>query len=522
MAAEQLEEKLSCAICLLLYRDPVTLPCGHNFCGGCIRDWWGGREKECPECREPFPDGTELRRNVALSGVVEVVLKGPGFEPAPAPAPDPGARCPRHGWPLELFCRTEGRCACSACTVQECRHHERALLHTERREREAQLRTIWEATQQQVAQAKSQLHELQQQSRQIQNSASTMASVASGKFCCLLRALEMRQALALRNIETARTRALTQVREEEQRLQTHLQALAHYETKTRGLLEQQDDRTFLQESQLLVPPGPLGPLTPPQWDENQLTDSLKQSLSRLCSLVLEEGDPPQVPAEVVNRHPLEDPGPHVPVQSPICPVRRQLWQNYRNLTFDPDSANRHLHLSRQDQRVKHCRKPRGPAEPRNFELWQVQCSQSFHAGRHYWEVRISSHSVTLGVAYPELPRHKQGCHTDNIGRGPSSWGLCIQEDGTQIWHDGQSQRLPKVSGQLLGMDLDLTSGRLTFYSLEPETQLLHTFHNIFTQPLYPVFWLLEGRALTLCHRAEAKRPPALQLETSGSAEESTG
>lgn len=144
MAAAQLEEKLSCAICLLLYRDPVTLPCGHNFCGGCIRDWWGGREKECPECREPFPDGTELRRNVALSGVVEVVLRGPGFEPAPAlaPDPDPAARCPRHGWPLELFCRTEGRCACSACTVQECRHHERALLHTERRERQASPRGL--------------------------------------------------------------------------------------------------------------------------------------------------------------------------------------------------------------------------------------------------------------------------------------------------------------------------------------------------------------------------------------------
>ena len=99
----------------------------------------------------------------------------------------------------------------------------------------------------------------------------------------------------------------------------------------------------------------------------------------------------------------------------------------------------------------------------------MQCAQSFQAGQHYWEVRASSHSVTLGVAYSELTRRRQGPHTDNIGRGPSSWGLCIQEDCTQAWHNGKAQRLPVVSGRLLGVDLNLASGCLTFYSLEPTT-----------------------------------------------------
>ena len=153
--------------------------------------------------------------------------------------------------------------------------------------------------------------------------------------------------------------------------------------------------------------------------------------------------------------------------------------------------------------MKHCRRPRGPAEQGSFELWQVQCAQSFRSGRHYWEVRTSNHSVTLGVAYPELARHKLGPHTDNIGRGPSSWGLCVQEDSAQAWHNGEAQRLPGVSGRLLGVDLDLASGCLTFYSLEPKIQHLHTFHAIVTRPLCPIFWLLEGRTLTLCHRPEA-------------------
>lgn len=188
--------------------------------------------------------------------------------------------------------------------------------------------------------------------------------------------------------------------------------------------------------------------------------------------------------------------------------------DYRNLTFDAGSANRHFYLSRQDQQVQHRRQPQGPAGPGSFELWQVQCAQSFRSGHHYWEVRTSEHSVTLGVAYPELARRRLGPQTDNIGRGPSSWGLCVQEDSVQAWHNGEASRHPGVSGRLLGMDLDLASGSLTFYSLEPETRPLHTFHALFTRPLCPVFWLLEGRTLTLCHRPGATFPREPQEEAS--------
>ncbi|XP_023507763.1 E3 ubiquitin-protein ligase TRIM65 isoform X1 [Equus caballus] len=515
MDAQEVEDKLTCAICLEVYRDPATLPCGHNFCGACIRDW-GRSEKACPECREPFPDGAPLRRNMALSGVIEVLRAAPGPGPAPDPRPPaPAARCPRHGRPLELFCRTEGRCVCSACTVRECRLHERALLDAERREREAQLRAMLEVTQQQTTQAESQLQELQQRSSQIQRSACTLASVVSGKFSCLLQALEMRRAVALKDIEVAKTQALTQALDEEQRLQGRLEALACRDRRIRDLLEQLDDRTFLQESQLLAPLGPPGPLTPPQWDEDQQLGGLKELLSQLSGLLLDKGGHPRVLAEAADLGHVEAAGPLATVPSPVCPLRRKLWQNYRNLTFDPDSANHYLHLSRQDQQVKHHRKPRGPAGPDSFQLWQVQCAQSFQAGRHYWEVRTSNHSVTLGVTYPELMRRKLGPQTDNIGRGSSSWGLCIQEDGAQAWHNGEAQRLPGVSGKLLGVDLDLASGCLTFYSLDPETQPLYTFHAVFTRPLYPVFWLLEGRTLTLCHRPEAKLPPGLQEDASG-------
>ncbi|KAL2764629.1 tripartite motif-containing protein 65 isoform 2, partial [Daubentonia madagascariensis] len=356
----------------------------------------------------------------------------------------------------------------------------------------AQLKARLEVTQQQATQAEAQLQELRQQSSQIQSLACTLASSVSGKFSSLQQALEMRRAVVLRDIEVAKAQVLAQAQDGERRLQGHLQALAGHGHRIRELLEQVDDRTFLQESQLLESPGPLGPLTPLQWDEDQQLGDLKELLSQLCSLLLEERSHPGAPAKAAALGPVD----------------------YRNLTFDPVSANRHFYVSCQDQKVKHCRQPCGPARPDSFELWQVQCAQSFQAGQHYWEVRASDHSVTLGVAYPQLMRRKLGPHTDNIGRGPYSWGLCVQEDSVQAWHNGEAQRLPGVSGRLLGVDLDLALGCLTFYSLEPQAQPLYTFHALFTQPLIPVFWLLEGRTLTLCHRPGATLPPGPQEEAS--------
>ncbi|KAM5274827.1 E3 ubiquitin-protein ligase TRIM65 [Ctenodactylus gundi] len=486
MAARLLEEKLTCAICLGLYQDPVTLACGHTFCRACIGDW-RRQEPACPECRELVP---EPRGNVALRGVVELLRVA---RPEPGPAPAARARCP----------------------LRECGRHEWALLDTERRELEAQLRARLEVIQQQATQATTQLEELQQQSSQIQSSACALASVVSGKFSRLLQALEWRRTLALRDMEAAKKQVLAQAQDEGQRLRGHLEALNHYSHEVRSVLEQVDDQSFLQESQKLSePPEPLRPLTPLQWDEDQQLGDLKEFLSLLCGLLLEEQGPPKTPAETAALGPGDAPGPLAQVPDVVCPRRRSLWQNYRNLTFDPESANRHLHLSCQHQQVTHRRQSRDAAGPGSFELWQVQCAQSFQEGHHYWEVWMSDHSVTLGVAYPELPRRKLGTHTDNIGRESCSWGLCIKDNGAHAWHGGKVQRLPKVSGQLLGMDLDLAGGSLTFYSLEPETRPLHTFHALFSQPLRPVFWLLEGRTLTLTHQPGATLPPGPQEEAS--------
>uniref|UniRef100_A0A4W5NZY0 RING-type domain-containing protein n=1 Tax=Hucho hucho TaxID=62062 RepID=A0A4W5NZY0_9TELE len=67
----QSEMQLICSICEEVLKKPVTTPCGHNFCMDCIREYWESKVLfQCPQCKEKFPNISELKVNTKLSKMV--------------------------------------------------------------------------------------------------------------------------------------------------------------------------------------------------------------------------------------------------------------------------------------------------------------------------------------------------------------------------------------------------------------------------------------------------------------------
>uniref|UniRef100_A0A3B4CYN6 Uncharacterized protein n=1 Tax=Pygocentrus nattereri TaxID=42514 RepID=A0A3B4CYN6_PYGNA len=173
-----------CSICLDVLTDPVSTPCGHNFCKTCLTQYWDNSQHcHCPFCKEKFTKRPELKTNTTLREVVDHVKKKNGlFKPEILcdvctgvkqkalksclncgatfceshlelhtvgnlrkhkiidPVENPQAYlCQKHERPLELFCRDDQVCVCLFCTEGDHKNHNTVPIDKESGERKTQL-----------------------------------------------------------------------------------------------------------------------------------------------------------------------------------------------------------------------------------------------------------------------------------------------------------------------------------------------------------------------------------------------
>lgn len=140
------DDGASCPVCRELFRDPVSIHCGHHFCRGCItRRWeWATGPFRCPRCRREAPEPT-LRPSPELARLLEIT-KGFNLEAAArgitVEEEEPGDEewCGKHGEPLGFFCRDDGVGVCAVCRESRA-HRSHAVLPAPEAVREYQVRT---------------------------------------------------------------------------------------------------------------------------------------------------------------------------------------------------------------------------------------------------------------------------------------------------------------------------------------------------------------------------------------------
>lgn len=95
------EGPLGCPICLDVLRDPVTVPCGHNFCQSCLQELrqrpgppdggGAGGAARCPLCQEPVPAALRLCKNRALCELLPLLAAATGASSPSSPSSPAGA-----------------------------------------------------------------------------------------------------------------------------------------------------------------------------------------------------------------------------------------------------------------------------------------------------------------------------------------------------------------------------------------------------------------------------------------------
>ncbi|KAM6919096.1 tripartite motif-containing protein 16-like [Xenentodon cancila] len=527
------QETFSCSICLDLLKDPVTIPCGHSYCLNCIKTFWDEEEEKkipsCPQCRRMFTPRPELVKNTMLAAVVEQ-LKKTGLQAAPADhcyagpedvvcdfcsgrklkaiksclfclasyceehlqphydvAPlkkhklvDPSKNlqdniCSRHDEVMKMFCRTDQKCICYLCSVDEHRGHDTVSAAAERTERQREMEVSRQQIQQKIQDREKDVKLLQQEVEAINQSADQTVEDSEKMFTELISLIQKRSSDVKQQIRSQQETEVRRVKELEEKLQQEITDLKSKDAELKQLSNTEDHRQFLLNYPSL---SPLSESThsssinirPLRYFEDvtaavselrdQLQDILRDTWTNI-SLTITDVD--------------------VLLSEPTS--RAGFLEYSCEITLDPNTANTRLLLSEENRKVTLMKQHQSYSHhPDRFsDHYQVLSRESL-TGRHYWEVEKKGDVVCVAVSYKNIIR-SGGWKESGFGRNDKSWSLYCLSHKYVFWYNNIKTSISGPRSSRIGVYLDHRAGVLSFYSVSKTTTFLHRVQTTFTQPL---------------------------------------
>uniref|UniRef100_H3CPP3 Bloodthirsty-related gene family, member 12 n=1 Tax=Tetraodon nigroviridis TaxID=99883 RepID=H3CPP3_TETNG len=126
------EEQFSCSICLEVFVEPVSTPCGHSFCKACLQGYWNHSKKfVCPMCKKSYPKKPEMSVNRVLAEISTqfqglTLSGGAASGAAVMNASTDGGRVASPGPDTGEFARA-GEVPCDACIGRKLKAHKSCL-----------------------------------------------------------------------------------------------------------------------------------------------------------------------------------------------------------------------------------------------------------------------------------------------------------------------------------------------------------------------------------------------------------
>ncbi|XP_074554360.1 E3 ubiquitin-protein ligase TRIM39-like [Halichoeres trimaculatus] len=516
------EDQFLCSICLDVFTDPVTTPCGHNFCKACITKHWNTNVPcQCPLCKEECEIKPELRVNTVLSEMAaqfkqlllrEISSEKPNtntgevlcdfctetkqkalkscldclisycethLEPhqrLPAlkrhrlinPVENLESRvCKKHGRPLEQFCKTDQVCVCSFCTEAEHKLHRIVFLDEEYKEKKAELGKTEAGVQTMIQERQLKIEEIERSVKLSKENADQETATCMEVYTALIRSVEKSLAQLLDSImdehETTEKQAEGLVKE----LEEEISELTKRSTELEQFSNNEDHLDFLQNFMTLKSAPPTK-----DWTTIEVHTSyegiLKTSLAQLEETLRKEMEVLRAEAEI---------------------KRGRVKQYWVDVTLDHETAHPKLILSSDGKQVYHgnfCQNVYDSPK-RISSYFGVLGKQGFSTGRFYYEVQVEGKTDwVLGVAEESI--HRKGIFLEFWPQN-GFWTVSLKDgceykalvDFSPIHLDLKSKP------QKVGVFVDYEEGQVSFYDVDASSLIYCYTGCDFVESLYPIF-----------------------------------
>ncbi|XP_039621512.1 tripartite motif-containing protein 16-like [Polypterus senegalus] len=544
------KDEFICSICLENLRDPVSIPCGHNFCMKCITECWDQMGVcRCPQCRETYAPRLVLCRNTLLAEVVERLahsdvdldvsqnVAGPDdvecdvcsekkctavkscltclasyceshIQPHYMNAAwknhrllNPTANlpqkiCTKHHKGLKFFCESDETCICTMCVVTGHKWHAMAELETVRQRKQAILKETVSTIQKRLDKKMKKLDEAKKSVDRIKISADQEVQKTKKCFSDLIHYIEKTQQKVVDHIgeqekmETEKAKQLIKLLEKE------VKELEKRKGELTEFSETEDNIHFLQNfPSQCVPLGEEDSLNITMTKDFSFENmrkklyNLKGYLDKVSQWGVEQITPTVGEALACT---IQSSGPE---------TREEFLQYACQFTLDLDTAHPKICLSDGNRKMTLMKDPLSyPDHPSRFNCYQqVLCKESLRGPRCYYEVEWKG-SAVLGVTKERISRKGWGADC-RLGGNNMSWSLCCSASGFYARYNNMETLVSAPCDSRIGVFLDRTSSSLSFYSIRDKMTLLYKFQASFDEPLYMGFGLFHspGFSVTICN-----------------------
>ncbi|KAL2079669.1 hypothetical protein ACEWY4_025413 [Coilia grayii] len=504
------EEQLQCSICLCVFTDPVSTPCGHNFCVGCIKEYWDTVQNyQCPMCKEKFLVRPELKINTTFRDVVDDFKKIRGLAKPEVPCDictgssktkavkscldclvsyceahlEPHRRvpvlkrhtliepaknleermCKKHDRLLELFCSDDRICLCKFCTETDHRSHNIIPLEEECARRKIQLEKTHTEIQLIISDRLSQIKRIRDTVHSNKEITEREIAASSDVFLSFIHAVKQSQA----KLEEAVKAKHTNVKRKAERLIKDLEQdivqLKERNTELEQLFHTDDYLHLLQVyPSMCCVPG-LEIFSELNINADVCMDVLWKIISELKQSFQKEIDN-------------------------LSSIQLKRIQKYEvDVVLDPLTAHPELVLSDDMKQVSFGHKrQRFLDSPERFDsAVSVLAKKGYCSGRFYYEVQVKGKTDwDLGVASESVNRKGEIKLSPDHGY----FTIVLRNGNAYTAAAGPSVSLSlSVNPEKIGVFVDYNEGTVSFYDVDSLSQIYSFTGLTFTDKLYPYF-----------------------------------